>query len=373
MSRLRRTVIVSALAAAGVSAVAVAQVGVRVNWTAPGGVPKTCVITSDAAGVSMDANGQLSMNGSFGTDCPTGVTTPPLPPVITNGLDAAELPASSAIGATHVVTWSADADACSYAGSNFPVPVPGWPTSGDMCTSAASCATTQSAAVLLPGAGSYTFALSCRRNGVTAPVTSQRTVVVPPVTGACVAPVGLSRLNDAYVEFNYTVDNGRTTPATQFASIFGYFDEATPLKPFPGTVNLNQRIFLAHNHYVALEFTVPATLSTQTYGRFRFEETTPQASTMSWTISKACGDFGTTPTAPMTQACIINGGAPGAGLPWSIGTTVPGFCRLERGQTYYLNLVHASLTTPLLSTCPRSGHCGSTMQHQFEAGSVPWP
>lgn len=363
-----RVILLSSALSALYGSAASAQVGVHVNWTAPGGVPKTCVIASDATGISMDSGGNLVLNGTFGANCPTGEA--PLPPVITNGLDAAELPASSTIGASHTVQWSADADRCSYAGSTFPVAVPGWPTSGDICTSAASCATLQSAAVTLPVAGSYTFALTCRRDGVAAPVTSQRTVVVPG-NSSCVAPAGLTRLTSAYVAFSNTV--GRTADATQFSAIFGYFDDVTPLRPFPGTVNLNQRIFIPHNSYVALEFTVPATLSTPTLGKFRLEKTDLQAPTMSWTISKSCGDFSATPVPPMTAACIKNGAPSGTSLFWSVGPEIPAFCRLQPGETYYLNILHASLATPLTSTCTEPGACGNTLQNAIEAGSVPWP
>jgi len=374
MSQLRHSIIVSALAVAGASATSMAQVGLRVNWTAPGGVPKTCVITSDTDGVFMDAGGSLVLNGNFGTGCPSGETTPPLPPVILNGLDATELPPSSAIGAVHTVSWSADADSCSYSASTFPAAVPGWPTSGDICTTAASCATTQSAAVLLPVAGSYTFALTCRRNGVATPVTSQRTVVVPAIpTAGCIAPIGLTRLEQAYVEFNYTVNNGIDQDARHFANIYGYFDDVTPLKPYPGVINLNRRPFIPPGYYIAMQFTVPSNLAIGTAGRYRFEETQPQALTMSYTLSKSCGDFRVTPQAPLSPFCTTNGGAPGAALVWIVGASVPGLCRLERGETYYLNLVHATLETPLISTCPNANHCGNTLQNAVEAGSPPWP
>lgn len=369
MSRSAVVMTMSVLAVACANA-AHAQVGVQVNWTAPGGVPKACSITTDAAGVTMDATGKLILNGVFGAGCPTGEA--PLPPVITDGIDPGELPSTSTLGAVHTIQWSADADRCDYAASTLASPVSGWPTNGDICTSAASCASTQSATVTLPAPGNYTFALTCHRDGVATPVTSQRTVSVPGGS-ACIAPAGLTRLSNAYVEFSNTVGNGRVADATEFANIFGYFDDATPLKVFPGTLNSNQRIFLPHNSYVSMRFTVPPALSTSILGRFRFEKTAPQASTMSWTISKACGDFSPTPTFPMTADCVRDAATPGTGLVWSIGRDIPGFCRLNPGETYYLNLVHANLATPLTSTCEEAGACGNTLQNQIEAGSGPWP
>jgi len=309
------------------------------------------------------------LEGEFSGECPGGSAL--LPPAITNGLDASELPAWSTAGATHTVLWSADADRCSYAASSFPSPVTGWPTSGDACSTAASCATTHTVPVTLPVApGNYAFTLSCWRTGVADPVTSQRTVFVPDPS-ACVAPPGLTRTTQAYVEFNYTVGNGRTTDATQFESIFGYFDETTPLRPFPGTRNLNQRLFLPRNTYAALRFTVPSTLTPSTSGRLRFEETQPQADRMSFTISRSCGDFSATPTVPLAAACVRSNLSASSALYWIVGSDAPGYCRLEPGETYYLNIVHAALATPLSSSC--AGTCGNTIQNAIGPGSPAWP
>jgi hypothetical protein len=367
MSVSRFRIPVAAIAAVLPLAVS-AQVNVRVRWTAPGGAQKTCVVTSGASGVSMDAAGDLVLDGVFGGDCPGSL---PLPPAITNGLDASELPGSSVSGATHTVTWTADADRCSYSASAFPAPVSGWPTSGDSCSDAASCAATHTVPVTLPSApGNYAFNLSCWRSGVAAAVTSQRTVVVPG-SSACIAPAGLTRVTSAYVEFNYTPGNGLTTDATLFENIFGYFDETTPLRPFPGTRNLNRRLFLPRNTYAALRFTVPSTLTPSTSGLFRFEETQPQAG-MSFTISKSCGDFSPTPTPPLAARCAIPSLGAGSALYWIVGNDAPGYCRLEPGETYYFNIVHADLATPLTSECDTSS-CGNTIQNAIGPGSPAWP
>lgn len=377
---LTRLSFVAALAAAVLPAAATAQTTLRLNWTDSSGGIKTCVLTSDATGVSLDpANGRLLANVTFGENCPSVAVTPPPPvrdPVITNGLDASELPDSSVTGATHTATWSADADSCSYADSSLPAAVAGWPTSGDVCTDAASCAAAHSVPVVLPSAaGNYTFVLSCRRNGSSVIATSRRKVAVavapPPPTG-CIAPAGLMRLSTAYVEFNYTVSNGRTTDATHFESIFGYSTAEAPLHTFPGTVNLNQRVFMPRNSYVALQFTVPHDLPLQTAGAFRFEETQPQTSParMSMTISKSCGDFNPVATAPLTSACVLNNAPANGTLAWGY---VPGsavLCQLQPGETYFLNIIHASLNAPLTTYC--EGYCGNTVQNQ-QLGLQPWP
>lgn len=363
----------SAMAAAAVlfAAAVFAQITIEVHWTAADGSPKTCVITSDENGL-LGSGTVLSTNGSFGPGCPAGTAPPPLPPQITDGLDASELPPFGTPGATYTLTWSADADDCDYAASSFPSPVAAWPTSGSACSTAAGCAAPHVVPVIVPAPGSYTFALSCRRNGVAAPAVSQRTILVPGGI-PCTDPSGLTRISQAYVEFNYSGGVGRTTDATQFESIFGYFDETTPLRSFPGLVNVNQRLYLPRYTYAAMRFTVPADLTPGTAGLFRFEETQPQTvpARMSMTISGECADFSTTPTAPLSAGCAVSNMTAGGNLSWIVDGTAPGFCRLERGRTYHLNVLHASLAAPLTSYC--GGTCGNVIQNQISAGSPPWP
>lgn len=374
-----RLAVVAAAVALALPAAAVAQTTLRLNWTSPDGASKTCVITTDAGGVSMDpATGKLLANATFGADCPTATTTPPVSdPVITNGLDASELPSSSVAGATHTVTWSADADSCSYSASSLPAAISGWPTSGNVCSDADSCAMSRSVPITLPATpGNYVFDLTCRRTGSSVVATSRRTVNVPvinPPTGGCVAPAGLMRLDTVYTEFNYTVGQGQTVDATRFESIFGYSADTGPLRGFPGTVNLNRRVFMPRNSYVALQFTVPANLTAQTSGAFRFEETQPQTNParMSMTISKDCGDFSATATAPLTNACVLNGAPSNGNLLWGYAPGNPAVCQLQPGETYYLNILHAPLSAPLSTYC--QGYCGNVIQNQKVTPLPLWP
>ncbi len=379
MSLLRLPVVAAVLAALLPVAV-FAQTTLRLNWTSPDGAIRTCVLTTDGNGVNLDPpNGRLLANVTFGANCPTATTAPPAvtAPAITNGLDASELPSSSVPGATHTVTWSADADNCSYSASSLPATVTGWPTSGNVCSDADSCAGVRSVPVTLPAtSGNYTFDLSCRRTGSSVVATSRRTVAVapqaPPTTG-CIAPAGLTRLSTAYVEFNYTVSNGRTTDATQFENIFGYTTDGAPLQSFPGVVNVNQRLFMPRNYYAALAFTVPSSLTPLTTGAFRFEETQPQTSParMSMTISKSCGDFGVNATAPLTNACVLNNSPSNGNILWGYAPGNPAICQLQPGETYYLNIIHAPLSAPLSTYC--QNYCGNTIQNQKVAPQPLWP
>jgi len=349
-----------------------AQTTLRLTWTpSGGGAAKVCEYVTDANGVSMDGNGALVATGTFsGTDCPTG-TTPVSDPVITNGITTADIPAATNTGATHTISWAASADSCSYAGSNLPAAIANWPTSGAVCSDAASCAQTHNVPVTLPGtAGTYRFQLSCTKIGSSVTATSAQNVVVTVGGGGgdnCVANSGISRLTFGTVMYNDL--SSRETDLTLFENVFGH-NIGGDLRPFPGTSNLNQRIMIPRNQYVSLKFTVPSNLPNQTFGQFRFEETQPQTSRMSFTISKTCGDLSATPTAPLTSQCVINNGPANSAMAWGyyIGATT--LCQLVPGETYYLNIIQAPLANLTNSYC--SGTCGNTIQN-MKLGGTGWP
>ncbi|TDR48769.1 hypothetical protein DFR29_101393 [Tahibacter aquaticus] len=365
---------------AAVSGSANAQnASLRLTWTPSGGSPKTCVFTADSTGVNMDGNGALTATGSFATaDCPSGGGGGVSDPVITNGLDATDLPSPTSVGTSTTVTWAATADSCAY-NNVFPsgATVANWPSTGTACANASDCAQTHTTPITYPAiAGSYQFGLTCTKAGAANPATTTRTVTVNSVGGGetCVAPSGLSRTTSLYVEYNAGPSTGRTVDGTKFEEVFGH-NTSGSTRFFPGTSNLNQRLFIPRNSYVSLKFTVPSNLPAQTYGMFRFEETQPQTSParMSMTISKSCGDFATTATAPLTNRCVLNDAnvTSNNNFMWGYYPGNASMCQLVPGETYYLNIVHAGLSAPTTSYCA-AGSCGNVVQNQKGGGSG-WP
>lgn len=67
-------------------------------------------------------------------------------------------------------------------------------------------------------------------------------------------------------------------------------------------------------------------------------------------ISRCPGDF--QPTAPNCRSDL----SALAALGWTTGSSPATFCRLEPGQTYYLNVMFADPAAPSMSTCP-FGRC----------------
>jgi len=361
VSRLSTSSLLVLLAASSIALGA--GVELHVKWGSP---EKTCVITSSAEGVALDpVTGNLSLSGSFaGTNCPAGGGGGVTDPVITDGLD--ELPSNVLVGATANVTWAATAETCTYSDSTFTNPITNWPTSGSgatPCNTTAGCAASHPVSLSFPQTGTYTFRLTCTKAGAANPATATRTVTVSDTPPAgCIAPSGLTRLTSGTVKYNDGAS--RTSDLTLFENVFGHDPNGGSLRTFPGTMNLTQRIMMPKNNYVALKFTVPANFNSATQGGYRNEETNQpdRPSTLSMTVSKSCGDFNVTPTAPMTAKCILNGGALSSALAWG-NTGLTSRCELQAGETYYLNILYAPLSTPTTSACSLPT-CSNPIQNQ---------
>lgn len=363
------------LSLACLSVPASAQVTVRQNWTAPGGVPRTCIFTTDASGVVMNPDGSLQMSGSYGQDCPTGIVTTPTDPTITNGIDASEIPSVTTVNASHTISWAADADTCSYSTSALTAPISTWPTTGNVCNDAASCAANHNVAIVMPAApGSYKFELTCRKTGSSVVATSTRTTTIAGGT-SCVGPAGLTRATRVFADTNISTDQGRDVDATIFDEAFGYNSTGGPARPFPGTAGLNQSITIGGNTFIAMRFTVPSNLAAGTSGLIARGETVFNGNPgpVTFTISKTCGDFSLMPVAPLNAKCARQVNTLGDGLPWGYSATGTSgvFCPLERGQTYYLNILYGAANAT--TTCTTGASCERGIVHQLMSGSPSWP
>lgn len=362
MRNLRLPLPVLLLALAAPTTAQTPGVELRMKWGNP---PKTCVIYTDADGVALAGDGALEFNGTQApTNCPGGDGGTITDPVITNDLDATELPAEVLVGTNTTVHWAAEADSCSYAGSSFPSALATWPTLGagaTPCSSAAGCAADHVVNLSFAQAGTYTFKLTCSKAGAANPAVSTRSVTVSEQpSGNCIAPTGLRRLLSGQVRYNSTASYPpRTADLTRFESVFGHDQYDGPLRPFPGTINLTQRIMLPEDNYVALQFTVPDNFNSATQGSYALEESAvnDRPDMVSITISKRCGDFRPAAVTPMTDRCILNASQLNGSIPWgNVGLTSR--CQLQAGQTYYLNILYASLDDPTTSGC-NIASCGA--------------
>ena len=362
--RLATTALVAAVLLSTFSVAA--QVRLRLTYTPPGSTtPKTCVYDTNL--LSNDpATGDLTATGAFGQDCPSAA--PPGTPSFSDPLTG-DVPPTVTAGAQVRLTWRADADSCRYDGSSFPngVTFADWPASGLACNDAATCTRPNVATLTMPAtSGEYRFKLTCSKTGNPTPVVSEVATTVV-AASACIAPAGLTRQMRASVcDIDGTLDC-RDADATRFEQVFGTTSlNPSVVLPWPGRYNLQQRPLVNNNQYLALQFTVPSDYPTANHGYLGIAETWFDGR-LTMTISTACGDFGE--TNQIAQRCILSGpeaASHPSQLGWTTqtsGSVYQGLCPLQRGQTYYLNILYAPIATPLQTTCGGPGSCQRSIQN----------
>ncbi len=324
-----------------------------------------CHITvTSSTGVTIDpATGNLIADGTYGSGCPGGSV--PAGPSFSTALHSDQSPATTGVGFT--IGWAtSNVDNCTTDGSSFPAGASFgslWPTSGAICSGAA-CAT---GSILLTTSvsGTYNFQLHCYKSGTTAPADSNLSLsVTPPDSGACsgIVPSGITRQTSTSIGTVAPVTSRVGVDATHFESAFGYdpTNPSAPLSLWPGTLNTVYGIRVNRNQYIALQFTVPSDFSPSRYGDYYRQQTQTQAPS-SWTISTCPGDFR---TSSLPNGCYANLSSKG-GFFWQTGTT-PGICALVPGQTYYLNIITASLSSLTTSSCPgTSSSCNVEMTNEY--------
>ncbi len=312
-----------------------------------------CHITvTSPTGVTVDpATGNLVTDGTYGSSCPGGTgggggTTPAFSVALHSDQDPA------ATGTPFTLSWATTNvdNNCTTNGSSFPAGASFgslWPTSGTICTGSA-CAS-GSVTLNTSVAGTYNFQLHCYRTGVVAPADSALSLsVAPPVSTACtgVVPAGITR-QTLGTRTTVSPVTSSSVDLQHFENVFG-FDPTTPSNPlvmWPGAPSVVYGIRIMRNQYVALQFTVPSDAGTGRSGDYYRQQTNTDAPS-SWTISTCPGDFR---TSSLPAGCYTNLTAKG-GFFWATGP-VPGYCALTPGQTYYLNIINAALSTPTTSRC----------------------
>ena len=150
-----------------------------------------------------------------------------------------------------------------------------------------------------------------------------------------------------------------------YPAIFG-----SSTNPFPGPSGSQRNFVLRRGEYAAMQFTVPTNLNRQ--GTFNVVEAQFGVGTAGrkiWSISKCPGDFDRAAiTADYGGNCYrwVDGGS--GAIAWApAGSASAGYCELEPGETYYLNLVYTESeagTAPadLVWRCPNNDSiCGNNM------------
>lgn len=148
-----------------------------------------------------------------------------------------------------------------------------------------------------------------------------------------------------------TAGNGRDF--TRYTSIFGVTTNAVaPGSPnaaafgFPGTNAASIRLVLSPNRFTALEFRAPNNITwLDVGGGFSFM---PGAAIVSTAIAPCPGQFEADANFPIQETCKSQ---TEIDIPWKVSANLFESCQLEPGRRYYLNLIHASRSDLLNSSC----------------------
>lgn len=356
------------------------------------GSGSTCDFNTPGISISgSTANSIDTEQGYFdiaNSDCPTGggntgqaditklQTTPSSPATVNPG---------DVVG----IKWSAIADICRYDGSFLPGPVSGWQTSGDACIGASNCATGGLISQALTAPGTYTFKLTCTSGAhgsqLQTQAIKQATVQVAgaPPNPTCVAPSGLTQQTTATIADMAGYPVHADVNVENWLDVFGFTWQTIPTEHYgwPGVAASGTKLYINKNQYVALKFTVPSNytitnpITADPRGTFK---TNASAVTngVNWavSISPDCGDFVRPAYGQPRNKCYAEySTSQGATLSWVVtnpGAPMSGFCNLNPGQPYYLNIVAAPLSNPTQSNCTGS-FCKVNFQQGGSIGSGP--
>jgi len=187
----------------------------------------------------------------------------------------------------------------------------------------------------------------------------------PPTTTGCPAPVFATRQASTGVKFG-------TKPSTYALQTADQVFNADPVKSavaFPWLGNRAVSMMVNANQYLALPFTIPSNLSTSMAGRFGFFDTNylgappfPGSNGVAYSVSACPGDFSST----LPAACKAQWSGQDGGFITFVAPEIPdpthALCKVERGKTYYLNIITSTLDAPTASKCSGSA-CTASMSY----------
>lgn len=329
-----------------------------------GGSTNCLFETNNGVNVSGATPGVITASGSFTTGCPTGGgATPPASVALT------ATPATIEIGQSANISWSGVGDICRYDGSSLPAPVAGWLNSGEACIGASQCALGNSITPTFTTGGTYQFSLSCTSgaSGQQQETTAFKTATVQVTGGApptsCVAPPGLTRQTTGRIATHAGAHPHDNVDVTRWDRVLGWaFSGNEQHYGWPGLSSNGPKVYVNNHQYLAMEFTVPVnypyfTGSGTPWGTISTADTDTTDATWSISITEACGDF-TQPPLPNPEHYCYHEFTPVSGAIWFAvtppGLPVGGGCNLERGKTYFLNVVTADMNNAASSNCPGS-------------------
>lgn len=321
---------------------------------------------TNASSIETQPNGQFDFVNS---DCPTGGGN--------TGVASVVLSATPAVideNQPSHITWTATADVCRYDGSVLPGAVAGWQTSGYACIGSDACASGGNINQVFTVSGTYNFKLTCLSGAYSGQpqtqISKSATVQVngtTPPNPTCVAPQGLTQQTTGTLADMAGYPVHSDVDVTDWLDVFGFTWQTFPPTYYgwPGIAASGTKLYINKNQYVSLHFTVPSdyTLTNPTTSNPRGSfKTNASAVTngVHWAVSITpdCGDFNQPAYGQPGNKCYAEySTSQGDTLVWVVtnpNTPISGFCNLNPGESYYLNIVAAPLSNPTQSNCPSS-------------------
>ncbi len=327
--------------------VGAAQAQTTLDITLPGGT--TCsYATGPVTSGSVAGHLQANATSSSGSGCASGATG------VSFGPASLLAPASTNLGgSTGTVNFTFQALNATNCTGSITGAVGGAFNSGPtLCTGTGCAGLVQAPATftnLLTTAATYTVGVVCTGPSGSAPTSA--TVVAGPAGsgggGSCGTvpnsggnPATFTRWTGNH-SINFSSGGSKVADVTSFDSLYG---------TFPGNPGASLYIPIPQYNFMSLKFT-PAPgfitgLPTGSYGDFTFNEGTSGWGTqVAVTISTSCGDF-SDPSVFGSASTVV----PGCYEPADFSGSVmqwrahDGNCVLQDGQTYYFNVIPATLT-----------------------------
>lgn len=304
-----------------------------------------CHFRTDERGVELHGSitGALRANGAFietggcGGDSNAG-DPPPLPTIDLN------VPSSHSVGSTSplAISWQAYADKCTY---ELPS---GWVADPALACNSTSQCLNGTAAVTIPSGtplGTYEIGLNCTRlGGPGSFASSTRDVALTSAPPPPSCPPPIAPRQTVGTVFFWSVPNASEPNVNleHWGNVFGRTKSDPTPRDWPQRNNHSRTFYAAKGHYIALKFTVPV-VNPPAQGMMQFADSgmSPNLQNGKLSYSKCPGDFGQSGS-DLESACLYNDRSFGYGvLLWKTADSgVTGnHCELQRGQTYYLNML----------------------------------
>lgn len=285
---------------------------------------------AEGTNVQITPDGNIEVSAQANLDCPDG---PDDPPGDGPRVSLSASPAAIQPGQSTTISWNISGEFTSCR------------TSGGAGTSWATLnVNSRSGSEVYSLNQDTSFSMSCTGPGGTDSATRLVDVGTEDPSTPFAIPEGCGGLQPNGTSWA-GADDLRTGGNEQFGTFTQAFDN-----PWPGVSNINRRLGVPRNRFIALRFNASPTLGQS--GRINTDIDAFGGREKVVSIAECPGDFRRT----LPQGCRVAGVF--FNVAWANedaqGNVPAGHCRLEPGKRYYLNVIFGDRNDPSVNLCPGS-------------------